>query len=93
MQSGREDTLEERYAIKFCFKLGKKCQRNVRNASDSFSTKIIFKTITKMIIKIIETEQFWTKIWQPKKHNEKAEWICYGLSCVTTVLLQGWLWH
>ena len=23
MQSGREDTLEERYALKFCFKLGK----------------------------------------------------------------------
>ena len=23
MQSSREDTLEERYAIKFCFKLGK----------------------------------------------------------------------
>ena len=23
MQSGRQDTLEERYAIKFCFKLGK----------------------------------------------------------------------
>ena len=23
MQSGREDTLQERYAIKFCFKLGK----------------------------------------------------------------------
>ena len=23
MQSGQEDTLEERYAIKFCFKLGK----------------------------------------------------------------------
>ena len=22
-----------------------------------------------------ETEQFWTKIWQPKKHNKKAEWI------------------
>ena len=22
-----------------------------------------------------ETEHFWTKIWQPKKHNEKAEWI------------------
>ena len=22
-----------------------------------------------------ETEQFWTKIWQPKKHNEKVEWI------------------
>ena len=24
---------------------------------------------------IKETEQFWTKIVQPKKHNEKAEWI------------------
>ena len=22
-----------------------------------------------------ETEQFWTNIWKPKKHNEKVEWI------------------
>ena len=29
MQSGREDTLEERYAIKFCFKFG-------RNASETY---------------------------------------------------------
>ena len=29
MQSGREDTLEERYAKKFCFKLGK-------NASEAY---------------------------------------------------------
>ena len=36
MQSGREDTLEERYAIKFCFKLRKKCHKNVWNASDWF---------------------------------------------------------
>ena len=34
MQSGREDTLEERYAIKFCFKFGKKSHRNEWNASD-----------------------------------------------------------
>ena len=38
IQSGRKDTLEERYAIKFCFKLGKKCHRNIWNASDCFST-------------------------------------------------------
>ena len=38
MQSGHEDTVEERYAIKLCFKLGKKCHRNVWNASDCFST-------------------------------------------------------
>ena len=38
MQSWREKyTLEEQYAIKFCFKLGKKCHRNVWNASDCFS--------------------------------------------------------
>ena len=24
---------------------------------------------------IKETERFWTRIWQPKKHNENAEWI------------------
>ena len=29
MQSGREDTLEERYAIKFCFKLGKIPQKRM----------------------------------------------------------------
>ena len=29
MQSGREDTLEERYAIKFCFKLGKIPQKRL----------------------------------------------------------------
>ena len=22
-----------------------------------------------------ETKRFWTEIWQPKKHNKKAEWI------------------
>ena len=27
MQSGREDTLEDRYAVKFCFKLGKNAMR------------------------------------------------------------------
>ena len=32
----QSDTLEERYAIKICFKLGKKCHRNVWNASYCF---------------------------------------------------------
>ena len=38
MQSVLKDTLEERYAIKFCFKLRKKWQRNVWNASNFFWT-------------------------------------------------------
>ena len=29
MQSGCEDTFEERYAIKFCFKVGKKPQKRM----------------------------------------------------------------
>ncbi len=29
MQSGREDILKESYAIKFCFKLEKKCHGNI----------------------------------------------------------------
>ena len=36
MRSGREDILEERYAIKFCFKLWKNCNRNVWNAFNCF---------------------------------------------------------
>ena len=32
----QSDTLQERYAIKFCFKLGKKYHKNVWNASDCF---------------------------------------------------------
>ena len=30
MQPGREDTLEERYVIKFCFKLGKNATKTYR---------------------------------------------------------------
>ena len=38
MQSGREDTLKERYAIKFCFKLGK-------NATETYGMlQIAFRT-------------------------------------------------
>ena len=32
MQSGREDTLEERYAITFCFKLGKNATETLQTA-------------------------------------------------------------
>ena len=36
MQSGREDTLEERYAIKFCFKLGKNATETYRMLQTAF---------------------------------------------------------
>ena len=36
MQSGREDTLEERYAIKFCFKLGKNARETYGMLQNAF---------------------------------------------------------
>ena len=36
VQSGREDTLEERYAIKFCFKLGKNATETYRMLQTAF---------------------------------------------------------
>ena len=47
---GREDTLEERYTIKFCIKLGK-CHRNVWNASDCFSTILLESSISFWVAK------------------------------------------
>ena len=38
MQSGREDTLEERYAIKFCFKLGKNATTTYGMLQTAFGT-------------------------------------------------------
>ena len=38
MQSGRENTLEERYAIKFCFKLGKKATETYGMLQTAFRT-------------------------------------------------------
>ena len=38
MQSGREDTLEERYAIKLCFKLGKNATKTYGMLQTAFGT-------------------------------------------------------
>ena len=38
MQSGHEDTLEERYAIKFCFKLGKNATETYGMLQTAFGT-------------------------------------------------------
>ena len=50
MQSGREDTLEERYAIKFYFKLGK-------NRVSGISTRTMhqMKEMKEAVTKVIDT--------------------------------------
>ena len=41
MQSGRQDTLEERYAIKFCFKLGKNAKETYGMLQTAFGVSCI----------------------------------------------------
>ena len=44
MQSGREDTLEERYAIKFCFKLGKNTTKTYGMLQAAFRPSCLNRT-------------------------------------------------
>ena len=44
MQSGREDTLEERYAIKFCFKLGKNATETYGMLQTAFGASCMNQT-------------------------------------------------
>ena len=44
MQSGREDTLEERYAIKFCFKLGKNATETYGILQNAFQPACMNRT-------------------------------------------------
>ncbi len=44
MQSGHEDTLEERYAIKFCFKLGEDATETYRMLQTAFGAPCMNRT-------------------------------------------------
>ena len=44
MQSGCEDTLEERYAIKFCFKLGKNARETYGMLHTAFGASCLNRT-------------------------------------------------
>ena len=41
MQSGREDTLEKRYAIKFCFKLGENATKTYGMLQTAFGASCV----------------------------------------------------
>ena len=44
MQSGRQNTLEERYAIKFCFKLGKNATKTYGILQTAFGVSCMNRT-------------------------------------------------
>ena len=75
MQSGRDDTLEERYAIKFCFKLGK-CHRNVWNTSDCFWSILHESSIG---------------FWSGKEVKESVRDDVYRVGGVRKSIHQSWL--
>ena len=47
--------------------------RTFKNNEENFINNSEGMTQKHTTTKCSETERFWTKIWQPKKHNEKAE--------------------
>ena len=67
MQSGCEDTWEERYAKNSVLNL-EKCQRNVWNASDCFSTILHELSISFWVAKEIQGRQGvcegWWEVWE-----------------------------
>ena len=78
MQSGREDTLEERYAIKLCFKLGKMPQKRME----------CFRLLLEHLVWI--EHQFLRGIRDPKKAG--SLWgIMRGVGGVKKSIHQSWL--
>ena len=80
----QSDTLEERYAIKFCFKLGTKCHRNVWNASDCFST--ILHESSMFLSGIRDSRKAWS-LWGMMRgvggvrKSIHQSWLAKGLLC------------
>ena len=61
MQSGREDTLEKRYAIKFCFKLGK----NATETSEMLQTTIRPPSMNRgSVLEIQGRQGVWKEGWE-----------------------------
>ena len=78
MQSGREDTLEERYAIKFCFKLGK-------NATETYG---MLQTAFGQLAWI--EHQFLSSIRDSRKAG--SQWgMMRGVGGVSKSIHQSWL--
>ena len=66
MQSGREDTLEERYAIKFCFKRGK-------NATEIYwMLKTSFRPSCMNRVSVFERHKRFKECWESVRDDERC---------------------
>ena len=83
MQSGREDTLEERYAIKFCFKLGK-------NATETYGMlQIAFRASCMNRASVFE----WHKKFKEGRESVRDDERCGRSKEVRTPELMGQIKH
>ena len=64
MQSGREDTLEERYAIKLCFKLGKNATETYGMLQTAFGASCINQTSVFEIQRRQGVCEWWWEVWE-----------------------------
>ena len=78
IQSGREDTLEERYAIKFCFKLGK---------NDATETYGILQTAFWPSC----MNRAWVFEWHKRFKARSLWWMMRGVGGVRKSIHQSWL--
>ena len=66
MQSGHEDTLEERYAIKFCFKLGKKATETYGMLQTAFRPPCMNRA------SVFEWHKRFKEIWESVRDDERC---------------------
>ena len=67
MQSGREDTLEERYAIKFCFKPGKNARETYGMLQTAFGASCINRA------SVFEWQMRFKEGWESVRDDERCE--------------------
>ena len=79
MQSGREDTLEERYAIRFYFKLGKNATQTYRMLQTAFGASCMNR------VSVFE----WHKRFKEGRESVRDDERCGGSKKVNTPQLIG----
>ena len=66
MQSGCEDTLEKRYAIKFCFKLGKKARETYGRLQTTFGATCMNRAL------VLEWHKRFKEGWESVRDDESC---------------------
>ena len=84
MQSGREDTLEEQYAIKFCFKLGKNATTETSGMlQTAFRPSCMNRTWVfewhKRFTEGRESVKRWWEVWRGVRKSIDQSWLAKAL--------------